>query len=139
MRTGEGANTWELNPQGDSHGSLGHPHGFEGYEKMVVEVPDSSWLTRSITTCSYPTDKHKVIMKAQAQWNPPYVKYKFKEQAQSKKSMITTTYSQEKDNLKLKSLARAIALDPALRGLAAIDQKYKMSGPNSIKGSPSFR
>ncbi|GJV50356.1 hypothetical protein Tco_1440568, partial [Tanacetum coccineum] len=33
--------------------------------KMVVEVPDSSWLTRSITTCSYPTDKHKVIMKAQ--------------------------------------------------------------------------
>ncbi|GJU39061.1 hypothetical protein Tco_1192018 [Tanacetum coccineum] len=26
--------------------------------KMVVEVPDSSWLTRSITTCSYPTDKH---------------------------------------------------------------------------------
>ncbi|GKB44034.1 reverse transcriptase domain-containing protein [Tanacetum coccineum] len=24
--------------------------------KMVVEVPDSSWLTRSITTCSYPTD-----------------------------------------------------------------------------------
>ncbi|GJW87778.1 hypothetical protein Tco_0163118 [Tanacetum coccineum] len=23
--------------------------------KMVVEVPDSSWLTRSITTCSYPT------------------------------------------------------------------------------------
>ncbi|GKC39448.1 hypothetical protein Tco_1051832 [Tanacetum coccineum] len=33
--------------------------------KMVMEVPDSSWLTRSITTCSYPTDKHKVIMKAQ--------------------------------------------------------------------------
>ncbi|GJX95695.1 retrovirus-related pol polyprotein from transposon TNT 1-94 [Tanacetum coccineum] len=33
--------------------------------KMVVEVPDSSWLTRSITTCSYPTNKHKVIMKAQ--------------------------------------------------------------------------
>ncbi|GJT45117.1 hypothetical protein Tco_0953832 [Tanacetum coccineum] len=33
--------------------------------KMVVEVPDSSWLTRSITTCSYPTDKRKVIMKAQ--------------------------------------------------------------------------
>ncbi|GJT74338.1 reverse transcriptase [Tanacetum coccineum] len=33
--------------------------------KMVVEVPDSSWLTRSITTCSYPIDKHKVIMKAQ--------------------------------------------------------------------------
>ncbi|GJZ39411.1 hypothetical protein Tco_0585974 [Tanacetum coccineum] len=29
--------------------------------KMVVEVPDSSWLTRSITTCSYPTDKHKDI------------------------------------------------------------------------------
>ncbi|GJQ93910.1 hypothetical protein Tco_0005049, partial [Tanacetum coccineum] len=27
--------------------------------KMVVEVPDSSWLTRSITTCSYPIDKHK--------------------------------------------------------------------------------
>ncbi|GJS94360.1 hypothetical protein Tco_0801328 [Tanacetum coccineum] len=26
-----------------------------------------------------------------------YVKYKFKEQAQTKKSMITTTYSQEKD------------------------------------------
>ncbi|GJZ71908.1 hypothetical protein Tco_0635759 [Tanacetum coccineum] len=24
--------------------------------KMVVEVPDSSWLTRSITTCSYPTE-----------------------------------------------------------------------------------
>ncbi|GKD78718.1 hypothetical protein Tco_1341339 [Tanacetum coccineum] len=33
--------------------------------KMVVEVPGSSCLTRSITTCSYPTDKHKVIMKAQ--------------------------------------------------------------------------
>ncbi|GJU59950.1 hypothetical protein Tco_1237716 [Tanacetum coccineum] len=33
--------------------------------KMVVEVPDSSCLTRSITTCSYPIDKHKVIMKAQ--------------------------------------------------------------------------
>ncbi|GJW43039.1 hypothetical protein Tco_0071838 [Tanacetum coccineum] len=33
--------------------------------KMVVEVPDSSWLTRSIATCSYPTDKHKDIMKAQ--------------------------------------------------------------------------
>ncbi|GKB02473.1 hypothetical protein Tco_0830562 [Tanacetum coccineum] len=25
--------------------------------KMVVKVPDSSWLTRFITTCSYPTDK----------------------------------------------------------------------------------
>ncbi|GJR11218.1 hypothetical protein Tco_0793870 [Tanacetum coccineum] len=35
--------------------------------KMVVEVPDSSCLTRSITTCSYPTDKHKVIMKAQSE------------------------------------------------------------------------
>ncbi|GJS08264.1 hypothetical protein Tco_0365060 [Tanacetum coccineum] len=33
--------------------------------KMVVEVPDSSCLTRSITTCSYPIDQHKVIMKAQ--------------------------------------------------------------------------
>ncbi|GJW49692.1 hypothetical protein Tco_0091043 [Tanacetum coccineum] len=33
--------------------------------KMVVEGPGSSCLTRSITTCSYPTDKHKVIMKAQ--------------------------------------------------------------------------
>ncbi|GJU48388.1 hypothetical protein Tco_1217943 [Tanacetum coccineum] len=33
--------------------------------KIVVEVPDSSWLTRSITTCSYPTNKHKVIMKDQ--------------------------------------------------------------------------
>ncbi|GJT16942.1 hypothetical protein Tco_0875648 [Tanacetum coccineum] len=123
--------------------------------KMVVEVPDSSWLTRSITTCSYPTDKHKVIMKAQnirvnsftmkmeillestsnklmvdphgfegyVKWwwrsvkvlklknfkkdatlklfkneaQDHYVKYKFKEQAQSKKSMTTTTYSQEKD------------------------------------------
>ncbi|GKB15704.1 hypothetical protein Tco_0849627 [Tanacetum coccineum] len=41
------------------------PHGSEGYLKMVVEVPDSSWLTRSIATCSYPTDKHKDIMKAQ--------------------------------------------------------------------------
>ncbi|GJX71839.1 hypothetical protein Tco_0309010 [Tanacetum coccineum] len=38
-----------------------------GYLKMVVEVPDSSWLTRSIATCSYPTDKHKDIMKAQMQ------------------------------------------------------------------------
>ncbi|GJS37534.1 hypothetical protein Tco_0535916 [Tanacetum coccineum] len=38
--------------------------------KMVVEVPDSSWLTRSITTCSYPTDKHKVIMKAQSTTTP---------------------------------------------------------------------
>ncbi|GJY83664.1 ribonuclease H-like domain-containing protein [Tanacetum coccineum] len=28
-------------------------------------VPDSSCLTRFITTCSYPTDKHKDIMKAQ--------------------------------------------------------------------------
>ncbi|GJY26835.1 hypothetical protein Tco_0401561 [Tanacetum coccineum] len=28
------------------------PHGFEGQLKMVVEVPDSSWLTRSIATCS---------------------------------------------------------------------------------------
>ncbi|GJV14149.1 hypothetical protein Tco_1359472 [Tanacetum coccineum] len=36
-----------------------------GYLKMVVEVPDSSWLTRSIATCSYPTNKHKDIMKAQ--------------------------------------------------------------------------
>ncbi|GJT44128.1 putative reverse transcriptase domain-containing protein [Tanacetum coccineum] len=34
--------------------------------KMVVEVPDSSCLTRSIATCSYPTDKHKDIMKAQS-------------------------------------------------------------------------
>ncbi|GJR30695.1 retrovirus-related pol polyprotein from transposon TNT 1-94 [Tanacetum coccineum] len=42
------------------------PHGFEGYLKMVVEVPDSSWLKRSIATCSYPTDKHKDIMKAEA-------------------------------------------------------------------------
>ncbi|GJT33828.1 hypothetical protein Tco_0924247 [Tanacetum coccineum] len=40
--------------------------GFEGYLKMVMEVPDSSWLTRSIPTCSYPTDKHKDIMKAQS-------------------------------------------------------------------------
>ncbi|GKD21762.1 putative reverse transcriptase domain-containing protein, partial [Tanacetum coccineum] len=30
--------------------------------KMVVEVPDSNWLTRSIATCSYPTDKHKDII-----------------------------------------------------------------------------
>ncbi|GKD35698.1 hypothetical protein Tco_1251207 [Tanacetum coccineum] len=42
------------------------PHGSEGYLNMVVEVPDSSWLTKSIATCSYPTDKHKDIMKAQA-------------------------------------------------------------------------
>ncbi|GJW61359.1 hypothetical protein Tco_0110694 [Tanacetum coccineum] len=43
--------------------------------KIVVEVPDSSWLTRSITTCSYPTNKHKDIMKAQK---------KFKKDATSK-------------------------------------------------------
>ncbi|GKF80293.1 hypothetical protein Tco_0238895, partial [Tanacetum coccineum] len=41
------------------------PHGFEGYLKMVAKVPDSSWLTRFIATCSYQTDKHKDIMKAQ--------------------------------------------------------------------------
>ncbi|GJV94362.1 hypothetical protein Tco_1545939 [Tanacetum coccineum] len=41
------------------------PHEFKGYLKMVVKVPDSSWLTRFIATCSYQTDKHKDIMKAQ--------------------------------------------------------------------------
>ncbi|GJX79251.1 hypothetical protein Tco_0327400 [Tanacetum coccineum] len=35
------------------------------YFKMVIEVPDSSRLTRFIATCSYPTDKYKDIMKAQ--------------------------------------------------------------------------
>ncbi|GJV07586.1 hypothetical protein Tco_1345242 [Tanacetum coccineum] len=35
------------------------------YLKMVMEVPDSSRLTRFIATCSYPTDKYKDIMKAQ--------------------------------------------------------------------------
>ncbi|GJZ76786.1 hypothetical protein Tco_0641458 [Tanacetum coccineum] len=59
--------------------------------KKVVEVPDSSCLTRSITTCSYSIN----IMKAQNAQDHN-VKIKFKEQAQSKKSMITTTYSQEK-------------------------------------------
>ncbi|GKA17156.1 hypothetical protein Tco_0696993 [Tanacetum coccineum] len=39
------------------------PHGFKGYLKMEVEVPDSSCLTRSIATCSYPIDKHKDFMK----------------------------------------------------------------------------
>ncbi|GJV88563.1 hypothetical protein Tco_1532501 [Tanacetum coccineum] len=34
--------------------------------KMVMDVPDSSRLTRFITTCSYPTDKYKDIMKAQS-------------------------------------------------------------------------
>ncbi|GKE85579.1 hypothetical protein Tco_1559321, partial [Tanacetum coccineum] len=34
------------------------------YLKMVVKVPNSSWLTRFIATCSYQTDKHKDIMKA---------------------------------------------------------------------------
>ncbi|GKB00162.1 hypothetical protein Tco_0828155 [Tanacetum coccineum] len=45
--------------------SMVDPHGSEGYLKMVMEVPDSSWLTRSKPTCSYPTDKLKDIMKAQ--------------------------------------------------------------------------
>ncbi|GJX78529.1 hypothetical protein Tco_0326678 [Tanacetum coccineum] len=40
------------------------PHGFEGYLKMEVEVPDSSCLTRSIATCSYPINKHKDFMKS---------------------------------------------------------------------------
>ncbi|GKA75570.1 hypothetical protein Tco_0781948 [Tanacetum coccineum] len=39
------------------------PHGFEGYLNMVVEVPDSSCLIRSIATCSYPINKHKDFMK----------------------------------------------------------------------------
>ncbi|GKD63143.1 hypothetical protein Tco_1305251, partial [Tanacetum coccineum] len=39
------------------------PHGFEGYLKIVVEVPDSSCLTRSIATCSYQIDTHKDFMK----------------------------------------------------------------------------
>ncbi|GKB05027.1 hypothetical protein Tco_0833222 [Tanacetum coccineum] len=55
----------EQTQQGVSHEVSVDPYGFEGYLKMVVEVPDSSWLTRSIATCSYPTDKHKDIMKAQ--------------------------------------------------------------------------
>ncbi|GKB61301.1 hypothetical protein Tco_0917487 [Tanacetum coccineum] len=57
--------TLEQTQQGVSYEVSVDPHGSEGYLKMVVEVPDSSWLTRSIATCSYPTDKHKDIMKAQ--------------------------------------------------------------------------
>ncbi|GJY81854.1 hypothetical protein Tco_0494605 [Tanacetum coccineum] len=34
------------------------------YLKMVMEVPDSTSLTRFIAICSYPTDKYKDIMKA---------------------------------------------------------------------------
>ncbi|GJT78280.1 hypothetical protein Tco_1045005 [Tanacetum coccineum] len=45
--------------------NLVDPHRFEGYLKMEVKVPDSSSLTRFITTCSYPTDNHKDIMKSQ--------------------------------------------------------------------------
>ncbi|GJX99132.1 hypothetical protein Tco_0356151 [Tanacetum coccineum] len=55
----------EESPESTQEGLQVDPHGSEGYLKMVVEVPDSSWLTRSIATCSYPTDKHKDIMKAQ--------------------------------------------------------------------------
>ncbi|GJW99102.1 hypothetical protein Tco_0180910 [Tanacetum coccineum] len=56
--------------------------------KMVVEVPDSSWLTRSITTCSYPTDKHKVIMKAQ-------VRILQKSQENGQNRTITNTGTEE--------------------------------------------
>ncbi|GJX25052.1 hypothetical protein Tco_0231348 [Tanacetum coccineum] len=38
-------------------------YGSGGSLKMVVEVPDSGWLTRSTTTCLYSREKHKVIMK----------------------------------------------------------------------------
>ncbi|GJU41503.1 hypothetical protein Tco_1194460 [Tanacetum coccineum] len=57
--------TLEQTQQGVSHEVSVNPHEFEGYLKMVVKVPDSSWLTRFIATCSYSTDKYKDIMKAQ--------------------------------------------------------------------------
>ncbi|GJU25652.1 hypothetical protein Tco_1164273 [Tanacetum coccineum] len=113
--------------------------------KMVVEVPDSSWLTRSITTCSYPTlqtKSHHRNLKSnikafkngmshvgQKYRNPQGAKSqrwqrdsawlmismrkitmsnnKFKVQAQSKKSMITTTHSQEKVKVRSKTMDKA--------------------------------
>ncbi|GJY78792.1 hypothetical protein Tco_0484593 [Tanacetum coccineum] len=56
--------TLEQTQQGVSYEVSVDPHGFEGYLKMEVEVPDSSCLTRSIATCSYPINKHKVFMKS---------------------------------------------------------------------------
>ncbi|GJX58775.1 hypothetical protein Tco_0290165 [Tanacetum coccineum] len=41
------------------YGSTVDPHGFEGYLKMVVEVPDSSRLTIDPLHMSYPIDKLK--------------------------------------------------------------------------------
>ncbi|GJR47156.1 hypothetical protein Tco_1315259 [Tanacetum coccineum] len=55
--------TLEQTQQGVSYEVSVDPHGFEGYLKMVVEVLDSSYLTRSIATCSYPIDKQKDFMK----------------------------------------------------------------------------
>ncbi|GJT69922.1 hypothetical protein Tco_1029208 [Tanacetum coccineum] len=55
--------TLEQTQQGVSYEVSVDPREFEGYLKMVVEVPNSSCLTRSIATCSYPIDKHKDFKK----------------------------------------------------------------------------
>ncbi|GKC55952.1 hypothetical protein Tco_1083550, partial [Tanacetum coccineum] len=91
------------------------PHGSEGYLKMVVEVPDSSWLTRSIATCSYPTDKHKDIMKAQFP----------NQQIQSKRYKHVGIRSASYKDGKVTRLAKRLVLVDYLKLLQRYNVKYK--------------
>ncbi|GJY82059.1 hypothetical protein Tco_0494810 [Tanacetum coccineum] len=93
----------------------GRPYG--GYVKMAVELKymfqdfrysDTTHLSRSVKVLklkNFKKDATLKLFKNDAQDHN--VKYKFKEQAQSKKSMITTTYSQEKSQrLRAKGLRK---------------------------------
>ncbi|GJT03933.1 hypothetical protein Tco_0838395 [Tanacetum coccineum] len=85
-----------------------------GYLKMVVKVPDSSWLTRFITTCSYPTDKHKDIS------------IKVKEFQRSFRHSDTERLSRSDEVLKLKNFKK----DATLKLSKSTNQEwYEHVGP----------
>ncbi|GJZ34593.1 hypothetical protein Tco_0580410 [Tanacetum coccineum] len=63
--------TLEQTQQGVSYEVSVDPHGSEGYLKMMVEVPDSSWLTRSIvleriTPTALKSCQDKILLKLES-------------------------------------------------------------------------
>ncbi|GJZ39220.1 hypothetical protein Tco_0585783 [Tanacetum coccineum] len=89
--------------------------------KMVVEVPGFQLAHKIITHDSYPTNKHKVIMKAQdgdrdCAWSVDLkrfkilVKYKFKEQAHPRVNDSTTNSTKTRQEYELKIRIKTVLL-----------------------------
>ncbi|GJV42036.1 hypothetical protein Tco_1420476 [Tanacetum coccineum] len=86
---------------------------------------DTAHLSRSVKVLKLKNFKKDATLKLfKNEVQDHYVKYKFKEQVQSKKSMITTTYSQEKD----KSTSYRLRIKHSMLGQRRLEARSLIAG-----------